>query len=145
MPNLTATQRKNLVVAVAAALVIGFSTWISLDPDNYFFYNQEDKQHWRHPTGHFLVVCGLYIAEAIFIAKAIKLGASTRLWPRTLVATLLFLPWVAFSSMFVVHAPVYLHIHIVWTWLLLAVLVLVTLGSAGRHVFNSVRGTPNAV
>ena len=143
MTNLTATQRKNLIAAVAAALVIGFSAWISLDPDNYFFYHQEDKQHWRHPTTHFLIVCGLYIAEATFVARSIKLGV--RLWPRTLLATMLFLPWVAFSSMFVVHAPVYLHIHIVWTWLLLAALVLVTFGSAGRHLFNSVRGTPNAV
>ena len=145
MPKFTANQRKNLVVAAAAVLAIGFSTWISLDPDNYFFYRQADRQHWHHPTAHFLIVCGLYIAEAIYVAIAVKLGASARLWPRTMFAAFLFLPWVAFSSMFVVHAPVYLHVHIVWTWLLLAVLAIVTIGSAVRHVISSVRGTPNAV
>src|SRR5688500_10356358 len=88
--SLTANQCKNLVAAVAAVLVIGISTWTSLDPDNYFFYNQEHKQYWRHPTVHFLVVCGLYVVEATFIAGSIKLGA--RLWPRTLVAVVLFLP-----------------------------------------------------
>jgi hypothetical protein len=145
MPRLTANQRKNLVVAIATALVIGFSTWISFDPDNYFFYRQADRQHWHHPTAHFLIVCGLYIAEAFCVAIAIKLRASVRLWPRTMIATLIFLPWVAFSSMFVVHAPVYLHVHIIWTWLLLAVLIMVTLVSVIRHVIGSIRGTSNAV
>jgi len=142
MTKLTATQRKNLIVGLAAALVIGFSTWISLNPENYFFYTDAARLRWRHPTTHFLIVCALYAAEAIFIAKALKLGV--RLWPRTLVASLIFLPWVAFSSMFVVHAPIYLHVHIVWTWLLLIVFILVTFCSAVRHGFSTFRGTPNA-
>ncbi|MGO4223682.1 hypothetical protein AB4Y64_17745, partial [Lysobacter sp. TAF61] len=125
MANFTAAQRKNLIIGLATALVIGVSTWISLDPRYYFFYTDADRRLWHYPTMHFLVVCVIYVAESIFVAATIKLDA--RLWPRTLVATLIFLPWVAFSSMFVVHAPVYLHVHIVWTWLLLAVLVLITL------------------
>jgi len=140
MKKLTANQRKNLGIGIAAALVIAFSTWISLDAGNYFFYTDQDRQRWQHPTAHFLIVCALYLVEALFVAKAVKLGS--RLWPRTLIATLLFLPWVAFSSLFVVHAPVYLHVHIVWTWLLLAVLVLATLGSGIRHLQKVVRGRP---
>lgn len=140
MIKFTATQRKNLVIAVAVLLVIGFSTWLSLDPENYFYYHREDRKHWRHPTVPFLMLCLVYLAEAVFIAIAIKFDAITRLWPRTLLATLLFLPWVSFSSMFVMHAPRFLHAHVVWTWLLLAVLVLVTLGSAAKHLLT--RSTP---
>lgn len=144
MARLSATQYKHLTIATAAVLVIALSTWISLDPDNYFFYRDEDRQRWRHPTTHFLIVCVCYVAEAFFVAKALKLGTGKRLWPRTLLATLLFLPWTAFSSIFVVHAPVYLHVHILWTWLLLATLALVTVGSAARHVFDGVRGVNRA-
>lgn len=82
----------------------------------------------------FLIVCAAYLAEACFIALLFKPG--TLLWPRTLLASLVFLPWVAFSSSFVVHAPMYFHVHIVWTWLLLAVLVATTLGSGLRHLFG---------
>ncbi|KRD32072.1 hypothetical protein ASE35_14060 [Lysobacter sp. Root916] len=143
MVNLTTNQRKNLVIAAATVLVIGFSTWISLDSKQYFFYDDEDRAQWEHPTGHFLIFCGFYLLEALFLAKVIKLGA--RLWPRILLAAVLFLPWAAFSSFFALHAPGYMMVHILWTWLISAVLVLIFVGSAVRHLFNSFRGSQGGV
>ncbi|UHQ23792.1 hypothetical protein LVB77_03515 [Lysobacter sp. 5GHs7-4] len=139
MVKLTTNQRKNLVIAAAAVLVIGFSTWISLDPKHYFFYGDEDRAQWEHPTGPFLIFCGFYLLEALFLAKVIKLGG--RLWPRTMLAAVLFLPWAALSTIFVVHAPGYMHVHALWTWLISAVLVLTFFVSAVRHLFNSFRGS----
>ncbi|UWX03485.1 hypothetical protein H1235_10170 [Pseudoxanthomonas sp. NC8] len=84
----------------------------------------------------------LYVAEAAFLAWSLQLGR--RLWRRTAIAALIFAPWAAFSSIFVVHAPVYLHVHLLWTWLVLAVLVVVTVGSAARHVADRMRGVSHA-
>ncbi len=141
----TANQRKNIAFGIAALLVAGFSVWLSLDPANYFFYRTEQRQDWRHPTIALLFLCAIYLGEALCVARAIRLDAHTRLWPRTSVAALLFLPWVAFSSMFVMHAPRFLHVHVVWTWLLLATLIVVALGSAARHAIHRIRGNPEMV
>jgi hypothetical protein len=136
MGQLSANQRKNLVVAVATLVAIGLSTLASLDPGYYYFPSETARLQWSHPTGHFLVLCAIYVAEALFIAMALTRKEGTRLWPRALLAGSLFLPWTALSSMAVVHAPVYAHVHTVWTWLLLLVLILATLASAGMHAID---------
>jgi hypothetical protein len=142
MATFSATRSRNVAVAVATVAVIALSTWVSLNPKFYYFRSSADQAAWSHPTGHFLVVCALYIAEAALLAWSVRGGR--RLWPRTGVVAVVFAPWAAFSSMFVVHAPGFLHVHLLWTWLVLAVLLLVTLGSGTRHLLDRVRGASNA-
>jgi hypothetical protein len=145
MSTLQARQRVYIAIAVAASVVIGISVWVSLDPNNYFFYDEEERQRWRYPTAAILVLCGVYVAESFFIASATKLDGVSRLWPRTLVAALLFLPWSGLCTLFVMHASAVVHVHVVWTWLLSAVLVFVTLGSAIRHAFHAIWGGSHAI
>ncbi|QIL21087.1 hypothetical protein [Thermomonas sp. HDW16] len=127
---MTANRRKNLAIALLTLAALAVATAISLNTDYYYFRNDGDIVNWHHPTGNFLIFCCFFVGEALFLAWAIELAPSRRLWKRSLLATLLFIPWTLFSSMFVVHAPGYMHFHILWVWTILVTLVLATTISA---------------
>ena len=131
---MTANRRKDLAIALLTLAALATATVISLNTDYYYFRNDSDIANWHHPTASFLLFCCFFVGEAIFLAWALKLEAGRRLWKRTLLATLLFIPWAMFSSLFVVHAPGYMHFHIVWVWAILATLGLATAISAIVHV-----------
>ena len=114
-------------------------TVISLNPDFYYFRNPEDRAHWYHPTGSFLVFCGFIVGEAALLAWALKLEPHRRIWKRTALTAVLFVPWTMFASLFVVHAPGYMHFHILWVWAILGTLVIATLISVVAHAAKSAR------
>ena len=127
---MTANQRKNVAIALLTLAALAAETAISLNPNHYYFRNAGDVANWHHPTGSFLIFCLFVVGEALLLAWAFKLEPKKRLWKRTLLTAVLFIPWTIFSSMFVIHAPGYMHFHILWVWAILAVLVVTTAASA---------------
>ncbi|WP_129582940.1 hypothetical protein [Solilutibacter tolerans] len=131
---MTANQRKNLAVAGLALIALAAITAISLNPDSYYFRNPEDREHWHHPTGSFLVFCGFIVGEAVLLAWAMRLEPQRRIWKRSIMAAALLAPWAMLTSVFVVHAPGYMHFHIIWVWAVLAALVLASAISVIAHL-----------
>ena len=134
-----ANRRKNLAIAGLTLIALAAITAISLNPDFYYFRTPEDREHWYHPTGSFRVFCAFIVGEALLLAWALKIESRRRFWKRTALAALLFAPWAMLSSLFVVHAPGYMHFHILWVWAILGTLVITTLISAVAHVATSAR------
>jgi hypothetical protein len=128
MDGVKHSRIKNRAIAAATIAVIAVSVWVSFVPDYYhFFHHEAGRAQWQHPTAAVLIVCALYLAEAFFIAKATRLDQ--RLWLRASLAAVLFLPWLVYSTMTVMHAPPFWYIHMFWTWLLELVLLLVAAGT----------------
>jgi hypothetical protein len=73
-------------VAVTGAGAIAFAVYLSLDPDNYFFYRPEDRAGWRFSLGYVLLVCGIMLAEAVIWGVTLLSLRPGHLWLRCLLA-----------------------------------------------------------
>src|SRR5262245_25671590 len=116
---MTTRARLTAVVLVATASAIGFALYLSLDPDNYFFYNAEDRARWRFSPGHVLLVTGVMLAEALIWCAALLIIRPRRLWLRSLIALFVLIPWGLYTLRYVMHTPVYVHFHHLWLWLVI--------------------------
>lgn len=68
-----------------------------------------------------------------------------RLWARAVVGLAVLVPWGWWVSEFVVHAPGYWILHMLWVWILIVLLALSALLSAGTHIYAwRIRGKGNA-
>jgi hypothetical protein len=136
---MTANQRKNLVVLGLTLIALAAATAISLNPDYYYFRNPEDREQWHHPTGSFLIFCCFFVVEALLLSWALKLERQRPLWKRTALAGVVLVPWAVFSSLFVIHAPGYMHFHLLWVWAILATLIGTAAVSGIAHVARKAR------
>jgi len=131
------------IVALPTLAAIGFAVYLSLDPNNYFFHWPEDRERWVYHPGSVAVVCAFMLAAAALTLLALISPRPRALWLRCLLALTFLGPWALFSTMFVVHMPAYSLFHHLWVWLLVAVLLLVAVGSATKQLYRRLRGPPN--
>src|SRR5262249_55226478 len=131
-----------VIVALATLAAIGFSVYLSLDPNNYFFHWPGDREKWVYHPGSVAFVCAFMLAAAALTLLALVSHRPRALWLRCLLALAFLGPWALFSTRFVVHMPAYTLFHHLWVWLLVAVLLLVAVGSATRQLYRGLRGRP---
>ena len=95
---------------------------LSLDPNNYFFYDSADRARWVYDPGSVALVCSVMLVESIVACGIMVLRAPRALWLRCIVGLALLTPWACFSTMDVVHMPAYFLLHHLWVWLLVLAL-----------------------
>ena len=108
---------------VATALMVAATLYVSLDARYYFFHDDAQRAVWEWEPAGPLIMLAIILLEAVVMAAVIALKRPAALWLRALLALLPMVPWAFMSSMFVVHAPAYLILHILWCWLLVLLLV----------------------
>ena len=135
--KLNAHQKSGIAsVAAFTLLAIIIVVVISLKPGSYFFYNNEDRALWSHPTLYVLVICGIFLLEGAFTCLVLFSTSPKQLWARCCLGSILFVPWAMFSTLFVVHAPVFLHFHILWVWSIVLLFLVSFLGSLAKSIFR---------
>ena len=127
--------------AAATALVIGYSIYVSLDPDMYFHYGPEHRARWEYDAGEVALVTGVMLVAALIATAALISPRPRWLWVRCCVALLLLIPWGLYAIQVAMHMPVYVLYHHVWVWLLIVVLTLTALVSGARQIWISIRRT----
>ena len=133
------------VVLAATAGAVGFTLYLSLDPDSYFFYTAEDRARWQFRPGHVLLVCGVMLAEALIWGAALLSIRPRCLWVRCLLALAVLVPWGLYTIQIVMHAPVYVHFHHLWLWLVILSLVVTAIASGTMHAVSLARERREAV
>jgi hypothetical protein len=122
-----------VVLAGLSALV-----WIvgtSLDPKSYFSYARQGRTGWEHPTSSVAFIAVAVILETALAYFVFALRRPWHIWARALVGLAVLAPWGWWVSEFVVHAPGYWILHIMWVWLLIALLTVGAMFSGARHTF----------
>ena len=118
-------------------LVLSAMVRVSWDPSTYHRYSFESVDDWVHPTSDVALVCGLVVLETMVLLAIFLAPKPARLWSRALIGGLFFLPWAFFSTLFIIHAPIYLILHHLWVWFLAALLILSAIGSRIQHLRES--------
>ena len=126
-------------LCVATAVMLGATLYLSLDARYYFFYEDAERAAWEWQPARVLVMLAVILLEAAVVAAVIALRRPAAMWLRALLALLPMVPWAMMSSVFIVHAPGYLILHILWCWLLVWLIVAMFVVSAGVAVWR--RGT----
>ncbi|WP_157074324.1 hypothetical protein [Pseudoxanthomonas mexicana] len=121
---------------VATALMVAATMYVSLDARYYFFHDGAQRAVWEWAPAGPLTMLAIILLEAAVMAAVIALKRPGALWLRALLALLPMLPWAFVSSMYVVHAPGYVMLHILWCWLLVMVLALMLVVSAGADLWR---------
>jgi len=123
-------------LCLVTVLMLGATLYLSLDPRYYFFYDDERRAAWAWNPDGVLLMLAIIALEAAVLAAVIALKRPAALWLRAVLALLPMLPWAFMSSMFVVHAPGYLMLHILWCWLLILLLAGMLVVSAGLGLWR---------
>lgn len=123
-------------LCLATVLMLGATLYLSLDPRYYFFHDDARRAAWAWKPAGVLLMLAIIVLEAAVVAAVIALKRPAALWLRAVFALLLMLPWAFMSSMFVVHAPGYLMLHILWCWLLVLLLAGMLVVSAGLGLWR---------
>jgi hypothetical protein len=126
-------------LGVATAMMLGATLYLSLDARYYFFYEDAERAAWQWQPTRVLVMLVIILLEAAVVGAVIALKRPAALWLRALLALLPMVPWAMMSSVFIVHAPGYLILHILWCWLLVLLLAGMFVVSAGVALWR--RGT----
>lgn len=142
---MTNRARLTAVVLAATAGAIGFTLYLSLDPDSYFFYTAEDRARWQFRPGHVLLVCVVMLVEALTWGAALLSTRPARLWVRCLVALAALIPWGLYTFQIVMHAPVYVHFHHLWLWLVILSLAVTAIASGTMNAVSFARQRREAV
>ena len=116
---------------VSSAIVL-----LSLDRGTYHFYLHDDPTKWQHPTAGVVAAATLALGEALVLSMVLASSYLPRLWQRSLGALTLLIPFALFCSTFVIHAPGFWLVHLLWLWLV-TIAVGVALGlSAIQALFS---------
>jgi hypothetical protein len=115
---------------LATALMLAVALYFSLDPRYYFFYDDARRAAWDWDPAGVLLMLAIIVLEAALAAAVILLKRPAALWLRALLALLSMLPWAFISSMYVMHMPGYVLLHILWCWLLVLLLAMTLVISA---------------
>ena len=127
-------RRSNLIRALflgVALTAITMTIVASLNPKNYFFYRPEDREKWTYPLAGVALIIALMLLETALTYCVLTARRPRLLWIRALVGLLILGPWGCFVAMWVVHAPVFYHLHIMYVWLLLAITAVALVVSLG--------------
>lgn len=108
--------RYTKILAVVTLLAIANIIRLSLNPDNYFFYQTDDRLEWTHPTLGVTFICLIVTTEGLFAWLTLFGPVPKSNLARRITGLIIFVPWAVLSSLFVVHAPVHMHFHILWAW-----------------------------
>jgi hypothetical protein len=127
-------------LATVTLVVVCLAVSLSLNPENYFFYDDSHRSAWVYDPGNVALVCGLIVVEAAFTLTAFVAARPRALWLRCLLALALLGPWALFSTVAVMHMPVYILPHHVWVWLLIVSLVVALACSASSQLFLRLHG-----
>jgi len=138
---MTKRIRKSIlaILGLLTFATIGLAIYISYDFDYYFFYQQSDRSKWVHPSVNVLLFCTFMLFDAAILAMVIAASKPQRLWFKGIIGMLPLIPWVCYSTMFVVHMPGYVVIHHLWAWAVTVVLIIVTLVSGIAHVASVIK------
>lgn len=126
-------------LCLATVLMLGATLYLSLDPRYYFFHDDARRAAWAWKPAGVLLMLAVIALEAAVVAAVIALKRPAALWLRAIFALLPMLPWAFVSSMFVMHAPGYLMLHILWCWLLVIVLVTMLVMSLAVAVWRRLK------
>jgi len=122
------------VIVIAAGVVsVILIVAKSLDPDAYFYYRFQDRSRWHHPTGSVAVIAAFTLLETAIAYIVFGVTRPGRVWARALPALLLLVPWGYTLGAYVIHAPAFYLLHVVWVWLLISCLTLAVLASGAAH------------
>jgi hypothetical protein len=126
-------------LCLATVLMLGATLYLSLDSRYYFFHDDARRAAWAWKPAGVLLMLAIIALEAAIVAAVIALKRPAALWLRAVFALLPMLPWAFVSSMFVMHAPGYLMLHILWCWLLVIVLVTMLVMSLAVAVWRRLK------
>ena len=96
----------------------------SLDRNSYFYYLRQDRSRWEYPTSSVAFIGVAMALETILAYFVLARERPWRMWARALAGLGILVPWGWWISEFIVHAPGYWIVHILWVWLLIALLAL---------------------
>jgi hypothetical protein len=123
-------------LCLATAVMLAATLYVSLDSRYYFFYDDARRAAWEwEPTG-VLMMLAIIVLEAAIVAAVLALKRPATLWLRTLLALMPMLAWTFASSLYVVHMPGYVLLHILWCWLLVMLLAGMLVVSASVTVWR---------
>lgn len=137
-------MRRIIVVLFSATTVaaVGYAIHLSLNPDLYFFYRQEDRSRWVYDAGSVAFICGAMILESALACLALVASRPRDLWVRCAAGLLFLGPWAYFSTMFVIHMPAYTLFHHLWAGSLVLLLAVCLVGSIVWQLVRKFRGGP---
>ena len=136
-PRHNVTRALFLGVGLTAITLIVLT---SLSPKNYFFYRLEDRDKWTYPLAGVALVVGLIVLETAFTYLVFMARRPRPLSLRALLGLLVLGPWGCFVAMWVVHAPMFYLLHIVYVWLLIAIIafaLLISVAYSGGRWFRA--------
>ncbi len=133
--------RKWIAISIAILTMssVLFATYLSLDPENYFFYTDEDRLVWTWDPLYVAIVCGIMILGAAIASAAFFLARPSRLWLRCVLALIIIGPWTWTSTLAVMHMPMFVMIHHLWFWLLTIVVIIVGFSSFLSSVLGRIK------
>jgi hypothetical protein len=105
----------------AALTAITVTIVVSLNPRNYFYYRLEDREKWTYPLAGVALIVALILLETALTYLVFTARRPSLLWIRALLGLLILGPWGFFVAMWVVHAPMFYLLHIVYVWLLIVI------------------------
>jgi hypothetical protein len=131
-----------LVLGAGLAAITAIVT-TSLDREAYFFYRDQDRTQWEYPSGGVAFVVVMTALETAIAYAVFAVQKPGRVWMRALGGLGLLIPWNLLASQFVVHAPGFWLLHLLWLWLLIAIVALAVLISGMSHLYSwrRARGT----
>jgi hypothetical protein len=130
-------MRLRVVRLVIVGAGLASLTWIvatSLDRRSYFYYGFQDRYgQWEYPTAGVAMVAFATLCETALLYFVFGLTKPGRIWTRGFVALLILAPWSWWVSEFIVHAPGYWLLHVLWVWLVIASLAVGVVASGLQH------------
>jgi hypothetical protein len=121
----------------AGVLAIAMIVVSSLDPAQYFSgYDPRHPMRWEHPTKAVAITVAAAFLETAIGFTVFGLRGPGRMWARALVGLVALLPWGWHVGRFVIHAPGFWIVHVLWVWLVVLSLVLAATVSGARHVYS---------
>ena len=134
-------RKKFIIISIGlcALAVIGLAIYISYDLEYYFFRHQSDQGNWQHPTANVMLFCTFILVEGIVLSLILTAPLPTRLWVRGIIGSIVLIPWVYYSTLFVLHMPGYILIHHLWAWVITFITAVVSLISAIAHAKSTLR------
>jgi hypothetical protein len=130
-------------IGIFTLIASGLAIYISYNPNYYFFYDQSDRSTWVHPTANVLLFCTFIIAEAFILATVVAAPKPVQLWKRSIIGAIVLIPWVLYSTRFVIHMPGYILVHHLWAWIITIIAVTTGLLSAISHAISTAKQKSN--
>lgn len=133
-----------LVLGAGSCALVAIIT-SSLNPDAYFYYRHRPRPPWEYPTALVLFVVLATMAETWVAYTVLAKRHVGRLWKPASLALLALVPWGMIFSGWVVHAPGFWLLHLLWLWLLIATLAVTAVVSISANGYRALRARGRVV